>query len=43
VIISTVIDKTLRQYVESHDGVLEATLRRVVREEIKVCGRMDQG
>jgi hypothetical protein len=37
------INNALRQYVESHDGVLEATLRRVVREELKLCGRIDQG
>jgi uncharacterized DUF497 family protein len=33
----TMINNALRQYIESHDGVLEATLRRVVREELKLC------
>ncbi len=35
----TMINDALRQYIHNHDGVLEAMLRRVVREELKLCGQ----
>jgi uncharacterized protein (DUF4415 family) len=34
----TVMNAALRQYIETQEGILEATLRRVIREELK-CGQ----
>jgi uncharacterized protein (DUF4415 family) len=31
----TMMNTALRQYIETQEGVLEATLRRVIREELK--------
>ncbi|HYA42476.1 MAG TPA: BrnA antitoxin family protein [Syntrophobacteraceae bacterium] len=31
----TMMNAALRQYIETQEGVLEATLRRVIREELK--------
>ena len=30
----TMMNEALRQYINAHEGVLEATLRRVIREEL---------
>jgi uncharacterized protein (DUF4415 family) len=35
----TMMNSALRQYIETQEGVLETTLRRVIREELKTCER----
>ncbi len=35
----TMMNNALRQYIETQEGILESTLRRVIREELKTCGR----
>ncbi len=34
----TDINEALRQHINAQDGILEATLRRVIREELKAVG-----
>ena len=35
----TLINEALCQYIEQHEGHLESTLRKVVREELQAMGR----
>ncbi len=38
----TMMNSALRQYIETQEGVLESTLRRVIREEIARAGNNEQ-
>lgn len=38
----TMMNEALRQYIDSHEGVLEATLRRVIREELAKAPKQAQ-